>query len=69
MHHTGAACADETAGTCSVILCLRPGSAGNAMQQFNFRRKDARVSTLLTQAGADIGVTDLLVLIGDQPPA
>jgi uncharacterized damage-inducible protein DinB len=26
-------------------------------------------STLLTQAGADIGVTDLLVLIGDQPPA
>jgi uncharacterized damage-inducible protein DinB len=28
-----------------------------------------QASTLLTQAGADIGVTDLLVLIGDQPPA
>jgi hypothetical protein len=26
-----------------VMLCLRPDSAGNAMQQFNFRRKDARV--------------------------
>jgi hypothetical protein len=24
---------------------------------------------LLTQAGADIGVTDLLVLIGNRPPA
>jgi len=25
------------------MLCLQPGSADNAMQQFNFRRKDARV--------------------------